>query len=98
MTILVAVTDDGTGAVALDAALAEAARRDTAVVALNLRAGPLAVPAGAPVTVVFGKPIDFGTMLDGPPSPRLHRRISEHTLDAIRGLGEEERAIRSRMG
>ena len=52
---------------------------------------------GAPVTVVFGKPIDFGTMLDGPPSPRLHRRISEHTLDAIRGLGEEEREIRARM-
>jgi nucleotide-binding universal stress UspA family protein len=52
MTILVAATDDGTGAVALGAALAEAARRDTAVVALNLRAGPLAVPADAPVTVV----------------------------------------------
>ena len=52
MTILVAVTDDGTGAVALGAALAEAAWRDTAVVALNLGAGPLAVPADAPVTVV----------------------------------------------
>jgi len=51
---------------------------------------------GDPVTVVFGKPIDFGTMLDGPPSPRLHRRISELTLEAIRGLGEEDRAIRQR--
>jgi hypothetical protein len=52
---------------------------------------------GAPVTVVFGKPIDFGTMLDGPPSPRQHRRISEHALDAIRTLGEEDRAIRAGM-
>lgn len=52
---------------------------------------------GAPITVVFGKPIDFGTMLDAPPSPRLHRKISEHTLDAIRMLGEEDRAIRARM-
>ena len=51
---------------------------------------------GDPVTVVFGKPLDFGAMLDGPPSPRLHRRISEHTLDAIRALGEEDRAIRAR--
>jgi 1-acyl-sn-glycerol-3-phosphate acyltransferase len=50
--------------------------------------------SGGPVTVVFGKPLDFGDMLDGAPSPRLHRRISEHTLDAIRALGEEDRAIR----
>ncbi|MDB4936549.1 MAG: 1-acyl-sn-glycerol-3-phosphate acyltransferase [Labilithrix sp.] len=52
---------------------------------------------GAPVTVVFGKPIDFGTMLDGAPSPRLHRNISEHALEAIRALGEEDRAIRAGM-
>ena len=52
MTILVAVTDDGPGAAALDVALDEAVRRATGVVALNLRALPLEVPAGAPVTVV----------------------------------------------
>lgn len=52
---------------------------------------------GAPVTVVFGKPIDFGGLLDQAPSPRLHRKISEHALDAIRALGEEDRAIRARM-
>ncbi len=51
---------------------------------------------GSPVTVVFGKPVDFGDMLDAAPSPRLHRRISEHALDAIRALGEEDRAIRAR--
>ena len=52
---------------------------------------------GAPVTVVFGKPIDFGAMLDGAPSPRLHRAISERALDAIRELGDEDRAIRAAM-
>ncbi|AKU94324.1 1-acyl-sn-glycerol-3-phosphate acyltransferase [Labilithrix luteola] len=50
--------------------------------------------SGDPVDVVFGAPIDFGDMLDAPPSPRLHRRISEHALDAIRLLGEEDRAFR----
>lgn len=49
---------------------------------------------GAPVNVVFGAPVDFGDMLDAPPSPRLHRRISERALDAIRVLGEEERTHR----
>jgi 1-acyl-sn-glycerol-3-phosphate acyltransferase len=52
---------------------------------------------GAPVTVVFGAPIDFGTMLDQAPSPRLHRRISEHALDVIRALGDEDRAQRAQI-
>ncbi len=52
--------------------------------------------SGAPVTVTFGKPIDWGAMLDGPPSPRLHRKISEHALEKIRELGEEDRAMRAR--
>jgi hypothetical protein len=46
---------------------------------------------------VFGAPVDYGTMLDQAPSPRLHRKISEHTLDAIRELGEEERAVRATL-
>ncbi len=50
---------------------------------------------GAPVIVVFGAPVDYGTMLDQPPSPRLHKKISEHTLGVIQGLGEEEKAIRA---
>lgn len=53
---------------------------------------------GAPVTVTFGAPVDFGDMLDLPPSPRLHRKISEHALDAIRTLGEEDRALRAELG
>ena len=43
------------------------------------------------------KPIDFGDMLSQPSSPRAHRRISEHALEQIRLLGEEERAIRARL-
>jgi 1-acyl-sn-glycerol-3-phosphate acyltransferase len=52
---------------------------------------------GNPIVVVFGEPIDFGGMLDEAPSPRLHRRISEHALERIRLLGDEERAIRARL-
>lgn len=52
---------------------------------------------GTPITMTFGKPVDFGTMLDQPPSPRLHRQISEHALEAIRALGEEDRAIRANL-
>jgi 1-acyl-sn-glycerol-3-phosphate acyltransferase len=49
---------------------------------------------GTPIIVNFGAPVDFEGMLQEPPSPRLHRRISEHALEHIRKLGEEERAIR----
>lgn len=52
---------------------------------------------GAPVTVVFGAPVDFGDMLDAPSSPRIHKKISEHALAAIRDLGEEDRALRTSM-
>lgn len=52
---------------------------------------------GDPITMVFGEPVDFGDMLDGAPSPRLHRKISERALEAIRALSEEEKAIRARL-
>jgi 1-acyl-sn-glycerol-3-phosphate acyltransferase len=52
---------------------------------------------GTPIIVNFGAPIDFEGMLDRPPSPRLHRRISEHALEHIRLLGEEEKAIRATL-
>jgi 1-acyl-sn-glycerol-3-phosphate acyltransferase len=52
---------------------------------------------GNPVVVVFGEPIDFGDMLDAPPSPRLHKKISEHAVEVIRKLGDEERTIRARL-
>jgi 1-acyl-sn-glycerol-3-phosphate acyltransferase len=53
---------------------------------------------GTPIIINFGAPIDFGGMLSEPPSPRLHKRISEHAIDQIRKLGEEEREIRARLG
>lgn len=53
---------------------------------------------GKPVRIVFGAPVDFGDMLDGAPSPRLHRKISEHALEAIRVLGEEARALEAASG
>lgn len=52
---------------------------------------------GTPVICVFGKPIDFGDMLDQSSSPRTHKKISEHALAAIAALGEEERAIRAKL-
>ncbi len=52
---------------------------------------------GTPIVVNFGAPLDFGTMLDEAPSPRLHRRISEHALEAIRTLGDEERELRAAL-
>ena len=52
---------------------------------------------GTPIIVNFGAPIDFGDMLTQAPSPRLHKKISEHALDEIRRLGEEEREIRASL-
>ena len=52
---------------------------------------------GTPIIVNFGAPVDFQGMLEQAPSPRLHRRISEHALEQIRLLGEEERAIRASL-
>jgi hypothetical protein len=52
---------------------------------------------GTPIIINFGAPIDFQGMLEEAPSPRLHRRISEHALTQIRQLGEEERALRAKL-
>ncbi len=52
---------------------------------------------GTPIIVVFGKPVDFGTMLSDNPSPRLYKRIADHSIDAIRALSQEEKAIRATL-
>ena len=52
---------------------------------------------GTPIIINFGAPIDFGDMLTQSPSPRLHKRISEHALEQIRLLGEEERELRASL-
>jgi 1-acyl-sn-glycerol-3-phosphate acyltransferase len=51
--------------------------------------------SGEPIVAVFGEPVDFGDMLDKNASPRLFRQISQHALDAVAKLGDEERAIRA---
>ena len=55
-----------------------------------------ATKTGERVNVVFGKPVDFGSLLTDTASPRVYKQVSERALEAIRELGEEERAIRSR--
>jgi 1-acyl-sn-glycerol-3-phosphate acyltransferase len=50
---------------------------------------------GEPVTIVFGEPIDFGELVQGAPTAERHQRISEHALEAVRALGDEERALRA---
>ncbi|MGH7286066.1 MAG: hypothetical protein ACRELY_31480, partial [Polyangiaceae bacterium] len=47
---------------------------------------------GKPVNVTFGAPVDFGALLDKPPSPRLFREISERATKAIGDLALEAKA------
>jgi len=49
---------------------------------------------GDRVNVVFGKPVDFGDLLDQPPSPRVFKAVSERSMDAVAVLGREEKGIR----
>ena len=49
---------------------------------------------GVPIHSVFGSPIDFGPQLAESGSPRLFARLAESCLDAVRQLGEEEKALR----
>ena len=51
---------------------------------------------GGDVNVVFGKPIDFGELLDAPSSPRTHRRIAEKCVEVIGELGQEEKQLREK--
>jgi 1-acyl-sn-glycerol-3-phosphate acyltransferase len=50
---------------------------------------------GVPIVVVFGKPVDFGGLLEETPSPRLYKRIADRSIDAIRELSLEEKGIRA---
>jgi 1-acyl-sn-glycerol-3-phosphate acyltransferase len=49
---------------------------------------------GTPIHSVFGEPIDFGSQLADPASPRLFSRLAEASLDAVRALADEEKALR----
>ncbi len=50
---------------------------------------------GEPIAIVFGKPIDFGDLLDEEPSLKTHKAISEKCMEAIARLGEEEKSLRA---
>lgn len=50
---------------------------------------------GTLIHSVFGEPIDFGGLRAEPPSLRLFSKLSETCLDAVRVLGQEEKALRS---
>jgi 1-acyl-sn-glycerol-3-phosphate acyltransferase len=50
---------------------------------------------GRPIHMVYGAPVDFGSLLRAPGSPKTYRRIAETCLEAIGELGREEKAIRN---
>ncbi len=52
---------------------------------------------GKKVVIVFGAPIDFGPLLDQPPSARTYKALAERTLEEIGRLGAEERAHRAAL-
>ena len=51
--------------------------------------------SGQDIFVVFGEPIDFGSLLDEPPSARAEQRIADRTLEVIGELGQEEKLLRA---
>lgn len=53
--------------------------------------------SGRDIVVVFGKPIEFGPLLDEPASPKVEQRIADKTLEAIAELGQEEKALRAAL-
>jgi 1-acyl-sn-glycerol-3-phosphate acyltransferase len=50
---------------------------------------------GAPIHIVFGAPIELGPLLTAPDNPATHKRIAEACIEAIRALGQEEKALRA---
>ncbi len=50
---------------------------------------------GREVIVMFGAPIDFGGLLDEPGNAKVFRSLADMSLEAVRKLGEEERALRA---
>jgi len=50
---------------------------------------------GRPVHIVFGAPVDFGSLRQAPGSPKTYKRIAETCLEVIGELGQQEKAIRN---
>jgi 1-acyl-sn-glycerol-3-phosphate acyltransferase len=53
--------------------------------------------SGTDVLVVYGRPIDFGDLLDEPATARTEQRIADRTLEAIAELGREEQRLRAAL-
>ena len=52
---------------------------------------------GEDIFVVFGKPIDFGGMLDEPSGARTEQRIADHVMQIVGELGQEEKRLRAEL-
>ncbi len=50
--------------------------------------------SGRPIHMVFGAPVDFGTVLRRPGGPRTYRQVAEKCIEVIGALGQEERTLR----
>ena len=50
--------------------------------------------SGDDIHVVFGAPVDFGSCLGAPGSPKTYKQIAERCVEAIGELGQQEKAIR----
>jgi 1-acyl-sn-glycerol-3-phosphate acyltransferase len=50
---------------------------------------------GTPIHMVFGAPVDFGSLLGRPGAPKTYRLLAERCLEAIGALGQEEKALTS---
>jgi 1-acyl-sn-glycerol-3-phosphate acyltransferase len=50
---------------------------------------------GQPIHLVFGPPVELEELLQAPATARTHKAVAQQIMEAIRCLGEEERALRS---
>jgi 1-acyl-sn-glycerol-3-phosphate acyltransferase len=53
---------------------------------------------GEPITIVFGKPMEFDQHYDKPARLRTYKHIADDLRSVMMNLGAEERAIRAREG
>jgi hypothetical protein len=53
--------------------------------------------SGRAIIVVFGKPIDFGGLLDEAPGAKTEQRIADHVMQVIGELGQEEKRLRAEL-
>jgi 1-acyl-sn-glycerol-3-phosphate acyltransferase len=53
---------------------------------------------GAPITMVFGKPLDLTELYDEPARLRTYKSVAETIHESLRSLGEQERAFRKELG